>query len=108
MCRSSLKENVALLSTTVRAEREGRLRCPICRCLIDSDALVAVHSEYHTQAEEAYVLGANHLVRCPLLTLHDFLRNYKICDDDVVHERSTHMDASAVWFVDCCYDACDT
>ena len=67
------------------------LVCPSCRCTFVSEVLLAAHSVYHTQREESYVVGANHLVRCPIVAVNGLVRDYKMSSDDVVSAIPTWL-----------------
>ena len=60
--------------------------CPCCRLIFQSELLLATHRVYHTQADESYVVGANHLLRCPVTALDGLARDYRLSSDDVVRD----------------------
>ena len=74
--------------------------CPCCRAIFRNDVLLAAHSLYHTQVEESYVVGANHLVRLGVTAINGLVRDYKMWSDDDVynipswlHDQSGMMNA---------------
>ena len=60
--------------------------CPICRSTYPREELLAAHSLYHTQAEESFVVGSNHLERCPIVAMSGLARDYKMWSEESVHE----------------------
>ena len=84
-------ENEELVAVTMRAEASVEHRCPVCRGLFESDVLLAAHSLYHTQPDETYVVGANHLERCRVTALHGLVRDYKMWSDDDVMDIPAWM-----------------